>query len=330
MRVFCFLFLVLISKAFANDTDYLKEFKICDASTKDSFSHCFNKPQTAKQSFILQHSKSSESQAEYTMVLFHGLSDSPYYVKDMAYIFAQNKINVIAPVLSGHATNMQDLANTPYQKWQEDAKNAIDLARSMGKKILVGGFSNGTLIALDSYLKNQDIHGLFLVGPMLHPALKLSATCWTSVQNFLDNGEGINYGQHTRYSKIPSASVCQLVNFHKEIENNLKSSKINIPVFVFASKDDAYADSLESIYWFQENSKKPELNSYFLIGKNINREWAKEIPNLRLEKHYKEFNHAALTLANKGLGGDNEVNQYYRELHKEVELWLNKSGLITK
>lgn len=92
-------------------------------------------------------------------VLVHGLTDSPYSMLSSAEALAAAGYNVVVPRMPGHGFAVGGLLQTRYQDWRAAVRIAIRHAQSLpgaGQTFLLGGYSNGGLMAVDYALHCQD------------------------------------------------------------------------------------------------------------------------------------------------------------------------------
>lgn len=85
-----------------------------------------------------------------SILLIHGLTDSPYYMKDVAQVFHSKGYNVVAVLLPGHGTKREALHKVKADQWRATVKQGLDLARRMGGETSIGGFSTGGALALEA------------------------------------------------------------------------------------------------------------------------------------------------------------------------------------
>src|SRR5690606_1213095 len=91
-----------------NDSDCVKLTPITTAETSwesrtvcgsKNFEECTRPPrEKADLPIEFNHGRKTN----YVAVLFHGLSDSPYFLKDIAYELFKSGMNVMVPRLTGH------------------------------------------------------------------------------------------------------------------------------------------------------------------------------------------------------------------------------------
>lgn len=164
-------------------------YKTCtredSANDFQDYAKCFSDSATASLPFIIKHA----TQTEYVAVLTHGLSDSPYYFKDIAAILYDAGFNVVAPRLAGHGTKPEDLINVKSSQWQKNVADAVKVASTLGKKIVLGGFSTGGALSIDyNFTHPEKIQALLLFSP----ATEISNVAFTG--NELLNS---NFGKYT-------------------------------------------------------------------------------------------------------------------------------------
>ncbi|MFC4700301.1 alpha/beta hydrolase [Glaciecola siphonariae] len=188
--------------------------------------------------------------AKATVVLFHGLSDSPFFVSSIAQHLHTQGYNVIAPLTPGHGklNADADMQDTKLQeRWYEHADKIMALAASTHEKVFVGGFSTGGAFATRYTLLNPDeIDGLLLFSG----ALELSASAETmskiwgikTLAKWLDGEYQTDGPNPYKYPKVASYSGLVLMDVIKDIREILKSPQqefeLEKPIFVAHSMAD--------------------------------------------------------------------------------------------
>ena len=124
-------------------------------------------------------------------VLLHGLTDSPYSMLATAQTLAGNGYNVIVPRMPGHGFAVGGLRQARWEDWTAAVRIAIRHAKTLpggDRSLLLGGYSNGGLLAIDYALACDDMddmpcpNGIILMSPAiavskaaivtnLHPAI---------------------------------------------------------------------------------------------------------------------------------------------------------------
>lgn len=92
-------------------------------------------------------------------VMLHGLSDSPYSMLSTAQSAVGAGYNVIVPRMPGHGLAVGGMLQARWEDWTATVRIAIRRAmeiREPGQPLLIVGYSNGGLLALDYALRCRD------------------------------------------------------------------------------------------------------------------------------------------------------------------------------
>jgi len=108
------------------------------------------------------------------ILMLHGLSDSPFLVRDIARYFHRKGFYVLAMQLPGHGTRPGDLLHVSWKDWATAHQQLLELMRAEVDDIYLLGFSAGATLNLYQSIRNADIKGLF----MFAPALRISFMSW--------------------------------------------------------------------------------------------------------------------------------------------------------
>jgi esterase/lipase len=108
-----------------------------------------------------------------TVLLLHGLSDSPTSMKEVAEVYAKNGYNVIAPRLSDHGlkeeTRSAARSNITLESWRTQVEFYFRLAMMLTETNLVSvaGYSMGGALTLDLASRyEENIADLVFIAPM--------------------------------------------------------------------------------------------------------------------------------------------------------------------
>src|SRR5688572_29947227 len=111
-----------------------------------------------------------------SVLLMHGLSDSPYAMRGIAEVFQSEGFHVVALRLPGHGTVPSGLREVRWQDWYAAVEAAAKYAAARGgsgKPFYIGGFSTGAaLAALYTVRSLEDAaltkpQGVYLVSPAI-------------------------------------------------------------------------------------------------------------------------------------------------------------------
>lgn len=209
-----------------------QKYKDCSGEKQST---CFapdNRPQDAFKMVYPQRTKISA-------LLIHGLSDSPFYMKDIAQDLYKAGINVVAIKTRGHGTFAEDLQNATLENWKQDVHEGFLEALKYGDKVLISGFSTGGALAIHTALYYPETAGLILFSPAVKISRKLTPiSCYSVVQYFKpwvsDSEEPEDIP--VKYRKMATNGVCQLYRLTKEIAPHFE--KIKVPVVSIVTEYD--------------------------------------------------------------------------------------------
>ena len=275
LAVLCFTFLATTS-SFGSQAN-LASLKDC-AETKK----CFVEP-GANAAFKMIHSPKSDA----VVLLMHGLSDSPYFMKDVgARMFARG-YDVIAPMLDGHGTKVEDLLKVTSAQWIATSEAWFSVAQKQWKNVSVGGFSTGGMLAIRlAGLYPGQVKHISLFAPAVKIAsTKSSISCpFTSAAQFAKslpfgrsiletplkwinpNGEIVfhtAYVSPVKYGSMTTASVCALYTLTTSSLSYL--SKMKAPITAVVSGDDETIDPIAQVSQLAQ-SQSPTVNIQVLAS----------------------------------------------------------------
>lgn len=146
----------------------------------------------------------SEPTKEAVLIL-HGLYESPNYLKGLINYFKSRGMNVFSILLSGHWQPKDfRMANVSFQDWVSDADVGLRIAKKLGQKVYVLGYSTGGLMAADLAMRYpEDVSGLFLFAP----ALALTAR----TEGMLLTGFAIGFFPAESCVSEPLSEMCKTV-----------------------------------------------------------------------------------------------------------------------
>ena len=152
------------------------------------------------------------------LVLTHGLSDSPYYVDAIARRFYREGANVILPLLPGHGLLDPDKAIKDPDldsQWKATIDNAVDVARHLGSRVSIGGFSTGGALSLNKILREPAsvTGGLFLFSAAIDLGLVDESARFGFLQTLVKLVDGKVHGvgpDPYKYPELPKTGGFEL------------------------------------------------------------------------------------------------------------------------
>lgn len=180
------------------------------------------------------------------IVLFHGLSDSPFFMRSLAEYLQVKGYMVVAPLSPGHGkleadADMQD--DELGKRWLEHIDKIMGFSLSFELPTVVGGFSTGGTFATHYAIRHADKVDAIL---LFSGALRLASSAETmskiwgmkSLAKLLD-GEYETMGPNPfKYPSVASYSALVLMDLIQEVREMLKENTVRLPIFAAHSLAD--------------------------------------------------------------------------------------------
>ena len=185
------------------------------------------------------------------ILLAHGLSDSPYFMRYLAAFFQESGFRVMAVLLPGHGTCPGDLLDARWQEWAKTVAYGVDQLALEADEVYLAGFSAGGALSVYQSYCDQRVRGLFLFAPALKVSskaawanshktyswLKASAK-WLSIKPDADI---------YKYESFPKNAAAQMHALTQAVRERMAKKPLRIPVFAAASQDDATVDTAATL-----------------------------------------------------------------------------------
>ncbi len=167
----------------------------------------------------------------------HGLTGTPYEVRPLAAALAASGIRAVGPWLPGHDSTPDDLATTSCLQWLEAARVHLRKLRDRHERVFVTGMSMGGLLAL-ALAAEEEVDALVVVGTPLRLSrpVTLLVPLAKYVHRFLVKTDGSDIrddaarDRHPGYSKMPLASIHELVRLQRRVRGEL--SRVSAPILI--------------------------------------------------------------------------------------------------
>ena len=176
------------------------------------------------------------------VLLTHGLTDSPYFMRHLAAFFQENGFRVMAVLLPGHGTQPGDLLEVSWHEWVKAVAYGTDRLADEVDDVYLAGFSAGGALSVYQSLRDDRVRGLFLFSP----ALKVSPrAAWANLHKLyswlIPSGKWVDIMPDRdiyKYESFPKNAAAQMHALTKELSAQLQAHEMSIPVFAVASEDD--------------------------------------------------------------------------------------------
>jgi esterase/lipase len=207
--------------------------------------------------FILSHGHKTPG----AVLMVHGLTDSPYYMRTLADILYNAGYNVAAVLLPGHGTKPEDLLNVKLAQWREEVQFGLGVVKRLGETVSLAGFSCGGALSLDALAANYQgpspipLQNLLLFSPAIKIANReAELACLPGVREVMERTHPWAAGDAStpetnpnKYAKMALNAVCELNDLigqnssrRADIMRDIKDHGIG--VFTVESGDDTTID----------------------------------------------------------------------------------------
>jgi esterase/lipase len=194
------------------------------------------------------------------VLLTHGLSDSPYFMRHLGAFFQENGFRVMAILLPGHGTQPGDLLDVSWHDWAGEVAYGVERLAEEVEEVYLAGFSAGGTLSVLHSLRDKRVCGLFLYSP----AFRISS--WAVLARFhkiyswlIPSGKWLELKPDQdiyKYESFTKNAAAQMYALTGEVKNLLHQYNVDIPVFAAASADDTTVATSATIQ-FIEHSRHP-------------------------------------------------------------------------
>lgn len=209
------------------------------------------------------------------ILLTHGLSDSPYFMRHLAAFFQEYGFRVMVLLLPGHGTQPGDLLNVRWQEWAKTVEYGVGQLANEVDEVYLGGFSAGGVLSVYQSLRDKRVRGLFLFAPALRISHKAALANFHKAYSWLTpkaKWVSINPDNDIyKYESFPKNAAAQMHALTRVVNIELAKRKLKIPIFTAVSQDDATIDTgaviefmsradhsaNKVVYYFSEPEIKP-------------------------------------------------------------------------
>ena len=181
------------------------------------------------------------------VLLTHGLTDSPYFMRYLAEFFQANGFRVMAILLPGHGTQPGDLLDATWREWAKAVAYGTDRLTEEADEVYLAGFSAGGALSIYQSLRDDRVCGLFLFSPALEITPRAA---WANLHRLyswlIPSAKWVCISPDKdiyKYESFPKHAAAQMYALTKELNRLLQKHETGIPVFAAASQDDTTANT---------------------------------------------------------------------------------------
>lgn len=233
---------------------------------------------------ITEHSSGQTKKYQRGILLVHGLTDSPYFMRYLGEFFQAQGFRVMAILLPGHGTQAGDLLDVTWQEWAKAVAYGADKLHEEVDEIYLAGFSVGGALSIRQSLLDTRVRGLWLFSPALQVTSRAALANIHKLYSWLmPSAKWVDIKPNRdlyKYESLTKNAVYQTYLLIKNLNAQLKSHPLNIPVFTVASVDDVTVDTL-AIIQFMASASHP--NSHLVLYGNDLEKKPANFPTEKLE-----------------------------------------------
>ena len=186
------------------------------------------------------------------ILLIHGFTGTPKEMRWMGDYLNGQGFTCLGIRLSGHATRPKDMVRSRWTDWTASVEDGYNLLRGVTDRIFLVGLSMGGILSLLMSTR-LNVAGVVAMStplelPAHYPAWVIRL--YSYFRSYMPKGKGdlgtgwfdkAAFASHISYPLNPIRSAAELKVMLGRL--NLTLPKVNVPVLLMHSKDDAYVSS---------------------------------------------------------------------------------------
>ena len=244
-----------------------------------------------------------ENKCKRAVLLFHGMTGSPYEMKKMGKALFDADFDVFCYCLPGHGTSPINIKTVRWQDWYDDSVLHYKELTQKYDEVYLGGLCLGAVLAIAIAQEYQNVRGivslsttLFLDGwtiPWYNFFMPIGVH--TILRYYYSFPEREPYGlkNETLRRKIaalqkrntealdnyPMSCIYELLKFSKQTQKNI--AKVTAPILLMHAKEDDLTSTRSAEFVYRNISSKTKNyikleNSYHLIVMDYERDYVFE------------------------------------------------------
>lgn len=177
------------------------------------------------------------------VLLLHGLTGSTQSVAGLRAALEAAGFDVEAPMLPGHGTTPDDLADCGWDDWVATAEQAYARLAATGSPVVAAGLSMGGGLAAGVAAAHPDVAGLAVVNPFIDPPAEsfrqLLRQLLAAGERFLPAiGDDIAdpEAREVAYDRLPVAALLSMSEGLEKLRPSL--ADVRCPVLILSSRHD--------------------------------------------------------------------------------------------
>jgi carboxylesterase len=178
-------------------------------------------------------------------LLLHGLTGTPYEMRDLGEALAAAGVTVSCPLLPGHGTSPEDLSRTGWKDWEAAAFSAFESFGPGVDRLFVCGLSMGAALAI-RIAARREVSGLIALSPAiklrsrLGPLLPIISRFISLKRKTSDIKDPVARARHPSYDRQSLHAANSLRDLLKRLPEDIPS--LRAPLLVIVSSEDHVVD----------------------------------------------------------------------------------------
>ncbi|MBI1821383.1 MAG: alpha/beta fold hydrolase [Nitrospirae bacterium] len=253
------------------------------------------------------------------VLLSHGLTDSPYFTRQLGQFFQEHCFRVMAILLPGHGTRPGDLLDVTWQEWAQAEAFGTDALASEVDEVYLWGFSTGGALSVSQSLRDPRVKGLFLFSPAIQITSMASLANLHKIYSWaLPGAKWIDLMKDEdpfKYESFPYNAAYQIYLLTLEVRSSLDNHKLTIPTFIAASEDDSTVMISGTVDFFDKANNPNNKMILYTTKTGIPSGKIDRVNSFFPDQHILTSAHTAIVLsaasAHYGINGDYAYCSHY-------------------
>jgi esterase/lipase len=208
-----------------------------------------------------------KSKTDYVIVYIHGYSATRKEIDPIPQLIAKSlNANLFYSRLSGHGRDVESLGKVSVSDWLNDSREALEISKKLGNKIIFMGTSTGATLAtwLAAQPEGKDIYSLIYISPNFWPKDPTSSLALAPYGNYIVK---LGVGEYREWTprtedikkywnyKTPYMAVVNLMGL-VSVVSEIDVTKIETPLLILHSPKDTVISSEEIIKKYEKFGSK--------------------------------------------------------------------------
>jgi esterase/lipase len=185
------------------------------------------------------------------ILLTHGLTDSPYFMRDLGAYFQAQGFVVMAVLLPGHGTQPGDLVDISLLEWAKAVAFGTECLAQEVDELYMGGLSTGATLSIYQSQLDERVRGLFLYSPALQISSRAAYAKLHKIYSWMSpTAKWLNiqpdYDVY-KYESFAKNGAAQMYELTQKVQAMQDQRALALPIFAVASGDDTTVQSMATL-----------------------------------------------------------------------------------